>query len=162
MSPFKILVISAAGLAVAGVATVLTVGYVNSPTQPEAAKAPTPAPAAPPALSAAEVKVAYEECVQKMFPTTADAGQRSAACSKALGSRQLQPTEVAMARLTRPLPSWNGWMVTNQKWAMPARNTGSVPSGVSNHRRKWSTSPGIRPAAGASGRHPGWAVLPAR
>ena len=101
MSPFKILVISAAGLAVAGVATVLTVGYVNSPTQPEAAKAPTPAPAAPPALSAAEVKVAYDECVQKMFPTTADAGQRSAACSKALGSRQLQPTEVAMARLTR-------------------------------------------------------------
>ena len=101
MSFFKILVISAAGLAVVGVVTVLTVGYVNSPTQPEVAKAPTPASAVAPTLSAAEVKAAYDECVQKAFPTTADAAQRSAACSKALGSRQLQPTEVAMARLTR-------------------------------------------------------------
>ena len=101
MSPFKILVISAAGLAVAGVATVLTVGYVNSPTQPDAAKAPTPASAALPTLSATEVKAAYDECVKRIFPTTTDAEQRSAACSKALGSRQLQPAEVAMARLTR-------------------------------------------------------------
>ena len=101
MSFFKILVISAAGLAVVGVVTVLTVGYVNSPTQPEVAKAPTSTPAAAPTLSAAEVKAAYDECVQKLFPTKADAEQRSAACSKALQSRQLQPTEVAMARLTR-------------------------------------------------------------
>ncbi|MCA0249476.1 MAG: tetratricopeptide repeat protein [Proteobacteria bacterium] len=101
MSFFKILVISAAGLAVVGVVTVLTVGYVNSPTPPEVAKAPTSTPAAAPTLSAAEVKAAYDECVQKLFPTKADAEQRSAACSKALQSRQLQPTEVAMARLTR-------------------------------------------------------------
>jgi len=101
LSFFKILVISAAGLAVVGVVTVLTVGYVNSPTQPEVAKAPTSTPAAAPTLSAAEVKAAYDECVQKLFPTKADAEQRSAACSKALQSRQLQPTEVAMARLTR-------------------------------------------------------------
>jgi len=101
LSFFKILVISAAGLAVVGVVTVLTVGYVNSPTPPEVAKAPTSTPAAAPTLSAAEVKAAYDECVQKLFPTKADAEQRSAACSKALQSRQLQPTEVAMARLTR-------------------------------------------------------------
>lgn len=101
MSPFKILIVSAAGLAVAGVVTVLTVGYVNSPARVEADKAPTPSPAAAPSLSAVEVKAAYDECVQKMFPTTADAERRSAACSKALGSRQLQPAEVAMARLTR-------------------------------------------------------------
>ena len=103
MSFFKILVVSAAGLAVAGVATVLTIGYVNSPTRLEAEKAPsrTPAPATAPTLSAAEVKAAYGECVQKAFPTMANAAQRSAACSKALQSHQLQPFEVAMARLTR-------------------------------------------------------------
>ena len=101
MSFFKILIVSVAGLAVAGVATVLTVGYVNSPARLEAEKAPTPAPAAAPTLSAAEVKAAYGERVRKAFPTTADAAQRSAACSKALQSHQLQPFEVAMARLTR-------------------------------------------------------------
>ena len=34
----------------------------------------------------------------------------------------------AMARAMRPLPSSNGWMVTNHRCASPALSTGSMPS----------------------------------
>lgn len=122
MSPFKMIVVSIAGLAVAGVATVLIVGYENLPgrrnaTAPAAVPAATPAvvPASATAsaspnsaatspattLDAAAVQAAYEACVRKAFPTRADAASRAAACSRALGSRQLKPDEVALARLTR-------------------------------------------------------------
>ena len=63
---------------------------------------PAPAPVAPAAAdSAAEVKKDYDACVMKLFPTRDDAEARSAACSRALQSRQLAPDQVAMARLTR-------------------------------------------------------------
>ena len=122
MSPFKLIVVSIAGLAVAGVATVLVVGYENLPGRRNAA-APAAAPAATPAvvpasatasaasnspatssttpLDTAAIQAAYETCVQKAFPTRADAAPRAAACSRALGSHQLKPDEVALARLTR-------------------------------------------------------------
>lgn len=127
MSPFKLIVVSIAGLAVAGVATVLIVGYENLPLRRQAA-APAPTPtivpasatappssnaassnagsstsstASPAPLDAAAVQAAYEACVQGAFPTRADAYPRAAACSRALGSRQLKPDEVALARLTR-------------------------------------------------------------
>lgn len=56
----------------------------------------------------------------------------------------------AMARAIRPLPSSNGWIVTNQRWAMAARMTGSVPSRLSNQSRNAAISPGRRSASGAS------------
>ncbi|TAJ83702.1 tetratricopeptide repeat protein [Reyranella sp.] len=101
MSIFKILIVSAAGVVAAGVVTVLTVGYLNSPSRLEADKPATPAPTTTPALSPAEVKVAYGDCTQRKPPSIADAAQRAAACSRALQSHQLQPQEVAMARFMR-------------------------------------------------------------
>ncbi len=101
MSIFKILIVSAAGVVAAGVVTVLTVGYLNSPSRLEADKPATPAPTTAPALSLAEVKAAYGDCTQRKPPSIADAAQRAAACSRALQSHQLQPPEVAMARFTR-------------------------------------------------------------
>jgi tetratricopeptide (TPR) repeat protein len=79
-------------------------------TTPSAAPVAAPAPAAAPppvtapsadASSAATTRQAYADCVSALFPTQADAQSRAAACSKALQSRQLEPDEIALARLTR-------------------------------------------------------------
>lgn len=67
--------------------------------KPRPAPPPAPAPAA--TDSTAEVKQDYDACVMKLFPTRDDAEARSAACSRALQTRQLAPDQIAMARLTR-------------------------------------------------------------
>src|ERR1700735_282182 len=52
----------------------------------------------------------------------------------------------AMARAIRPLPSSNGWMVTNQRCARPAFRTGSMSAFSLNHARKACMSPSRRAA----------------
>ena len=56
----------------------------------------------------------------------------------------------AMARAILPLPSSNGWTVTNQKCAIAALSTGSVVGGVLNHWMNRLISPCNRSAVGAS------------
>lgn len=63
-----------------------------------ATAAPTPPPATP---SGPSVSQLYDECVRGAWPTVKDAEVRSAACSKALQTRQLKPAQIALARLTR-------------------------------------------------------------
>ena len=43
----------------------------------------------------------YDECVRGAWPTVKDAQARAAACSAALQTRRLKPSEIALARLTR-------------------------------------------------------------
>ncbi|WP_422001623.1 tetratricopeptide repeat protein [Reyranella sp.] len=82
---------------------------VPAATQPPAAATPppattAPAPSTPPAPAAASetsVSELYQSCVGRAFPTRAEAGDRAAACSKALQTRQLAPNQIAQARLTR-------------------------------------------------------------
>ena len=57
----------------------------------------------------------------------------------------------AMARPIRPLPSSNGWIVTNQICAIAAFSTRSTGAALSsNQARKRAISSGTRLAAGAS------------
>ena len=71
--------------------------------------AAVPAPVAPPmavsapatATRAPSTRTLYDKCVRGSFPTLDDAEQRNADCSKAIGSRELTPDELALARLVR-------------------------------------------------------------
>lgn len=112
----KILV--AAAVVVAGFAGIYALAYhmfpppnarVGQAAKPAAPTSPptnvaTPA-TAPAATSTApagpSVLELYEACVRGAWPNAGDAEKRNAACSKALQTRQLQPAEVALARLTR-------------------------------------------------------------
>ena len=63
------------------------------------------------------------------------------------------------ARPVRPLPSMNGWMVSNCAWAIAARTTG-LPSVAVRKRARSSTSRSTSPGGGGtksarSGLHPG-------
>ncbi len=107
----KILVVAA--VVVAGFAGIYALAYFMFPpphprveqaakpaaSAPAAATGPVAAPAAAPAGSS--VMELYEACVRGAWPNVADAEKRNVACSKALQTRQLQPAEVALARLTR-------------------------------------------------------------
>ena len=57
--------------------------------------------------------------------------------------------DLALARAIRPLPSSNGWTVTNHRCAIPAFKTGSGVA-VSNQSRKRDISASIFPDSGAS------------
>ena len=103
MSPFKLLIAAVVGLCVTAVAAILVVGYFNSDSRVDAGKPAAPAAPQPAAAAVLEpsTKEFFDDCVRGGAPTTANAEQRVAACSKALQSRQLTPSEVALARLTR-------------------------------------------------------------
>lgn len=111
----KILV--AATIVVAGFAGIYALAYhmfpppsarveqTTGPAVPVTIVSPTPPPAAsasaPSAPADPSVMELYEACVSGAWPNAADAEKRNAACSRALQTRQLQPAEVALARLTR-------------------------------------------------------------
>ncbi|TAJ35213.1 MAG: tetratricopeptide repeat protein [Reyranella sp.] len=77
------------------------VAEAAKPAAPATATAAAAPAAAPAATAGPSVMDLYEACVRGAWPNAADAEKRSAACSKALQTRELQPAEVALARLTR-------------------------------------------------------------
>lgn len=95
------LLITAAAF-VAGAAGIYAFAYHLYPP-PTASDRQAATPALAPASAPAGPSVAqlYDDCVRGAWPTIKDAEARAAACSKALGTRQLKPAEIALARLTR-------------------------------------------------------------
>ena len=56
----------------------------------------------------------------------------------------------SIARAMRPLPSPNGWIVTNHSWLKAALSTSSISAGLLNQSRNAVISRSSRAAAGAT------------
>lgn len=93
------LLITAAAFVAGGTGIYAFAYHLYPPPTVRDRQAATPAPAAAPA--GPSVAQLYDDCVRGAWPTIKDAEARAAACSKALGTRQLKPAEIALARLTR-------------------------------------------------------------
>ncbi len=95
------LLITAAAFVAGGAGIYAFAYHLYPPPSVRDRQAATPAPAPAAASAGPSVAQLYDDCVRGAWPTIKDAEARAAACSKALGTRQLKPAEIALARLTR-------------------------------------------------------------
>ena len=104
-----------------------------------------------PGKPARDVQLALLRCFENVvigFALLPDLRRHAVKALRALSERA--STISAIARAIRPLPSSNGWMVTNHRCAIPALRTRSSASSFSNHSRNFFISARARPASGAS------------
>lgn len=71
------------------------------PTTPATLPPPSLAPAPAAQTPAPSTRELFARCVRGGFPTPENAERRNADCSKAIGSRELSPDDLALARLIR-------------------------------------------------------------